>query len=65
MTKNSIKETIAPCGLCCETCFAHIIAVLKNLFLKKIKSSRLLIHNVFSIFIWDVHVYIQIQRMQL
>jgi hypothetical protein len=23
MTKVSIKETIAPCGLCCETCFAH------------------------------------------
>lgn len=23
MTKDFIKETIAPCGLCCETCFAH------------------------------------------
>ena len=24
MTNTDIKETIAPCGLCCETCFAHI-----------------------------------------
>ena len=23
MTGDDIKETIAPCGLCCETCFAH------------------------------------------
>jgi len=23
MTNDKIKETIAPCGLCCETCFAH------------------------------------------
>lgn len=24
MTDESIKESIAPCGLCCETCFAHV-----------------------------------------
>ena len=24
MTDDAIKETIAPCGLCCETCFAHV-----------------------------------------
>jgi len=24
MTDEKIKETIAPCGLCCETCFAHV-----------------------------------------
>ena len=24
MTDAAIKETIAPCGLCCETCFAHV-----------------------------------------
>lgn len=24
MTDATIKETIAPCGLCCETCFAHV-----------------------------------------
>jgi Protein of unknown function (DUF3795) len=24
MTDEKIKESIAPCGLCCETCFAHV-----------------------------------------
>lgn len=24
MTDERIKEAIAPCGLCCETCFAHV-----------------------------------------
>ncbi len=24
MTDEPIKKTIAPCGLCCETCFAHV-----------------------------------------
>jgi len=24
MTDDRTKETIAPCGLCCETCFAHV-----------------------------------------
>ncbi len=24
MTTEKIKESLAPCGLCCETCFAHV-----------------------------------------
>jgi len=24
MTHEQLKETLAPCGLCCETCFAHV-----------------------------------------
>ncbi len=24
MTGEKIKESLAPCGLCCETCFAHV-----------------------------------------
>ena len=24
MTDEPIKEAIAPCGLCCRTCFAHV-----------------------------------------
>ena len=24
MTTEQIKESIGPCGLCCETCFAHV-----------------------------------------
>ena len=24
MIDEKIKESIAPCGLCCETCFAHV-----------------------------------------
>ncbi len=24
MTDEKIEESIAPCGLCCETCFAHV-----------------------------------------
>ena len=24
MTPEQLKETLAPCGLCCETCFAHV-----------------------------------------
>jgi len=31
MTDNTIKETIAPCGLCCETCFAHVNGDIRKL----------------------------------
>ena len=31
MKAELIKETIAPCGLCCETCFAHINGDIRNL----------------------------------
>ena len=31
MTDESIKETIAPCGLCCETCFAHVNGDIRKL----------------------------------
>ncbi len=31
MTNDSIKETIAPCGLCCETCFAHVNGEIRKL----------------------------------
>lgn len=31
MTTDSIKKTIAPCGLCCETCFAHINGDIRKL----------------------------------
>jgi hypothetical protein len=34
MTKDSIKETIAPCGLCCETCFAHVKSDIRELSLQ-------------------------------
>ena len=31
MKADVIKETIAPCGLCCETCFAHVNGGIRNL----------------------------------
>ena len=31
MTEEAIKETIAPCGLCCETCFAHVKGDIRKL----------------------------------
>lgn len=31
MTDDSIKEAIAPCGLCCETCFAHFKGDIRKL----------------------------------
>ena len=31
MADNTIKETIAPCGLCCETCFAHVNGNIRKL----------------------------------
>ena len=31
MTDDAIKETIAPCGLCCETCFAHVNGDIRKL----------------------------------
>lgn len=34
MTKDSIKEAIAPCGLCCETCFAHVNGDIRQLSIR-------------------------------
>lgn len=34
MTPEEIKATIAPCGLCCETCFAHVDGDIRKLSLK-------------------------------
>lgn len=34
MTNDSIKKTIAPCGLCCETCFAHIDGDIRKLSIR-------------------------------
>lgn len=34
MTDEEIKESIAPCGLCCETCFAHVDGDIRALSLK-------------------------------
>ena len=31
MSDSSIKATIAPCGLCCETCFAHVNGDIRKL----------------------------------
>lgn len=31
MEADKIKETIAPCGLCCETCFAHVNGEIRRL----------------------------------
>lgn len=31
MTDDTIKKTIAPCGLCCETCFAHVNGDIRKL----------------------------------
>jgi hypothetical protein len=34
MNADIIKDTIAPCGLCCETCFAHINGEIRNLSIR-------------------------------
>ncbi len=34
MTSEEIKESIAPCGLCCETCFAHVDGEIRKYSLK-------------------------------
>lgn len=34
MTEETIKESIAPCGLCCETCFAHVRGDIRKLALR-------------------------------
>jgi len=34
MTDERIKESIAPCGLCCETCFAHVDGEIRRYSLK-------------------------------
>ncbi len=34
MTDERIKESIAPCGLCCETCFAHVDGDIRSYSLK-------------------------------
>ena len=34
MTDERIKEAIAPCGLCCETCFAHVDGDIRRYSLK-------------------------------
>lgn len=34
MTDTTIKDTIAPCGLCCETCFAHVDGDIRKYSLK-------------------------------
>ena len=34
MTDATIKEIIAPCGLCCETCFAHVNGNIRKYSLK-------------------------------
>lgn len=34
MTDEKIKESIAPCGLCCETCFAHVQGDIRRYSLK-------------------------------
>ncbi len=34
MTDERIKESIAPCGLCCETCFAHVNGDIRRYSLK-------------------------------
>lgn len=31
MTTDTIKQAIAPCGLCCKTCFAHVNGDIKKL----------------------------------
>ena len=31
MIDDTIKATIAPCGLCCETCFAHVKGDIRKL----------------------------------
>lgn len=34
MTDERIKESIAACGLCCETCFAHVNGDIRKLSMK-------------------------------
>jgi hypothetical protein len=34
MTYEEIKEAIGPCGLCCETCFAHVDGDIRKFSLK-------------------------------
>ncbi len=34
MTPEKIKNIIAPCGLCCETCFAHVEGDIRHLAVK-------------------------------
>ena len=34
MTDPVIKDAIAPCGLCCETCFAHVDGEIRQYSLK-------------------------------
>lgn len=34
MTNEEIKGSIAPCGLCCETCFAHVDGDIRKYALK-------------------------------
>ncbi len=34
MTDATIRETIAPCGLCCQTCFAHVNGDIRKYSLK-------------------------------
>ncbi len=34
MIDERIKESIAPCGLCCETCFAHVDGDIRRYSLK-------------------------------
>ncbi|MDD3472881.1 MAG: DUF3795 domain-containing protein [Syntrophaceae bacterium] len=34
MSRTEIKDAIAPCGLCCETCFAHVDGKIRRLALE-------------------------------
>ena len=34
MTHEQLKETLAPCGLCCETCFAHVNGEIRKYSMK-------------------------------
>ncbi len=34
MKTEQIKDCLAPCGLCCETCFAHVDGDIRNYSLK-------------------------------
>ncbi len=34
MTTDDIKAVIAPCGLCCETCFAHVNGEIRELSIR-------------------------------
>jgi len=37
MTDQKIKDTIAPCGLCCETCFAHVSGDIRKYSMKLVE----------------------------